>query len=702
MSSESSEEDVIALMKLIFYSSTGDLEQVKALVEKQNVDVNGYDYDRRTPLHLAAAGGKVPVVKYLLDQGAEVNSEDRWGGTPLQDSMRETHDQVSSVLRAKGARVLDLKKVAEHLCQAAASGDVALLTRLLENQADVNSVDYDLRSPLHLAASEGHLYCVELLVKHKADVNITDRWGNTPLVEATTHKHDAVAALLRSNGAKLVDTERSAAVLLNAVQRGDLIAVRRMIDNGYDPKGTDYDKRSGLHLAASEGFLSICEYLIDKGADVNAEDRWKGTPLTDAMKHGHTDVQQFLKSKGAKEGAATAQSGKLMEIKEKFAKTKSVSRTTVCPQGVRADFAKKPAAELVEMMKAHCEHPSFLAEALGALFDQMQKDVAKKVRVEVVSVEGIDPILAALRNYPEEPAIQLNACSCLAEIADLEDYVGMLEQEGVVEALVEATKTNNEHPVKLAALKGLSAITFVDNFASAAIASQFNQADGMKVCFSNLRSCHKNPEIVVKCIATVWHVIHRDPENMERIKYNNGLDGIAGAIREHLTTFEGYLDVIEVGMGCLTSLVTDPVMAMSFFERLNGVELTLEVMREYPVNHDIQASGVAVMTHIALAVSRGNPQQKDKFKRVLLEKKGVEPVKKAMSRFIDDVALQENGALFFVKAARLYQSKKEVQGVLSKDCKKCISKAKDKHKTDQLNVLHREVSVIEKEGCLVM
>ena len=51
-------------------------------------------------------------------------------------------------------------------------------------------------------------------------------------------------------------------------------------------------------------------------------------------------------------------------------------------------------------------------------------------------------------------------------------------------------------------------------------------------------------------------MVHKDPENVERIKYNNGVDSIAGAIREHLTTFEGFLDVIEVGMGCLSTLAT--------------------------------------------------------------------------------------------------------------------------------------------------
>ena len=32
-----------------------------------------------TPLHWAADGGQVHTVKYLIDKGAEVNSQDEWG-----------------------------------------------------------------------------------------------------------------------------------------------------------------------------------------------------------------------------------------------------------------------------------------------------------------------------------------------------------------------------------------------------------------------------------------------------------------------------------------------------------------------------------------------------------------------------------------------------------------------------------------------
>lgn len=41
----------------------------------------------------------------------------------------------------------------------------------------------------------------------------------------------------------------------------------------------DYDKRTALHLASSQGHLNIVEFLLDKGADVNCVDRMGFSPL---------------------------------------------------------------------------------------------------------------------------------------------------------------------------------------------------------------------------------------------------------------------------------------------------------------------------------------------------------------------------------------------------------------------------------------
>ena len=48
----------------------------------------------------------------------------------------------------------------------------------------MNHVDYDGRSPLHLAVAEGHLDCARALLDQKADMRLKDRWGRSALQEA--------------------------------------------------------------------------------------------------------------------------------------------------------------------------------------------------------------------------------------------------------------------------------------------------------------------------------------------------------------------------------------------------------------------------------------------------------------------------------------------------------------------------------------
>lgn len=57
----------------------------------------------------------------------------------------------------------------------------------------------------------------------------------------------------------------------------------------------DYDKRTALHLAASEGLLPAVRFLIeDAKADTAPVDRWGFTPLDDAVRGKHRNVVDFL------------------------------------------------------------------------------------------------------------------------------------------------------------------------------------------------------------------------------------------------------------------------------------------------------------------------------------------------------------------------------------------------------------------------
>jgi hypothetical protein len=66
----------------------------------------------------------------------------------------------------------------------------------------------------------------------------------------------------------------------------------------------DYDRRTALHVAASEGHLDICKFLVEeKHIRINRSDRWGGSPLDDAHRHRQEDVVKFLREHGATTGS---------------------------------------------------------------------------------------------------------------------------------------------------------------------------------------------------------------------------------------------------------------------------------------------------------------------------------------------------------------------------------------------------------------
>ena len=60
----------------------GDLEKVEFLV-RSGADIETRDDDGRTPLLNAAANGHLKVVKFLVDHGADTGVRDKVGRTPL-------------------------------------------------------------------------------------------------------------------------------------------------------------------------------------------------------------------------------------------------------------------------------------------------------------------------------------------------------------------------------------------------------------------------------------------------------------------------------------------------------------------------------------------------------------------------------------------------------------------------------------------
>jgi hypothetical protein len=88
--------------------------------------------------------------------------------------------------------------------------------------------------------------------------------------------------------------------LLCACSSNDFARVKAMIEETPALTGfADYDRRTALHVAASEGHLELVNHLLDKGANPNRSDRWGGSPLDDAQRHRFPDVAIALRERGA-------------------------------------------------------------------------------------------------------------------------------------------------------------------------------------------------------------------------------------------------------------------------------------------------------------------------------------------------------------------------------------------------------------------
>jgi len=79
----------------------GDIERMRSLAKEGiSVDV-GTPYDRRTPLHLAAASGNLTMVKFLVEECGATLQQDRFGLLPIHDAVQNGHAEVRRYLQGR-------------------------------------------------------------------------------------------------------------------------------------------------------------------------------------------------------------------------------------------------------------------------------------------------------------------------------------------------------------------------------------------------------------------------------------------------------------------------------------------------------------------------------------------------------------------------------------------------------------------------
>ncbi|KIY70997.1 ankyrin [Cylindrobasidium torrendii FP15055 ss-10] len=80
---------------------SGDLEVLRAALEKQDTGVDVVDGFGYTPLHLAVDRGSLDAVKLLLEKGAKVDLKDQDDMTPREMAEILGHEQIEKLLASR-------------------------------------------------------------------------------------------------------------------------------------------------------------------------------------------------------------------------------------------------------------------------------------------------------------------------------------------------------------------------------------------------------------------------------------------------------------------------------------------------------------------------------------------------------------------------------------------------------------------------
>ncbi|XP_078496584.1 poly [ADP-ribose] polymerase tankyrase-2-like [Lissotriton helveticus] len=146
---------------LLDAAKKGCVVRVKKICSPHNVNCRDTQGRHSTPLHLAAGYNNLEVAEFLLQNGADVNAQDKGGLIPLHNAASYGHLDVAALL--------------------------------IQCNACVNATDKWAFTPLHEASQKGRTQLCALLLSHGADPSLKNQEGQTPLDLVTA---DDVRALL--------------------------------------------------------------------------------------------------------------------------------------------------------------------------------------------------------------------------------------------------------------------------------------------------------------------------------------------------------------------------------------------------------------------------------------------------------------------------------------------------------------------------
>ena len=321
----------------------GQMDIIRALLTKINLNINMKDRNDNTALCHAIVSGRPEVALYILDhaQGLDLNSQNWKGSSALMLAATKGQADVVGRLLSKGADTIrrDKEDCGTAILRAVDEGQLGVLETMIKHRVDIHCLDDRGRTLLHSAAFGGWDDIVRLLLEKGLHKNAKDKKGMTPLHDASRNANDectVITTLIAFEADTSLEDNKGRTPWTVAWQNGNRI-IMKVLDGKNPYELTEHDLSgeypnaealpvwslaqlgnrelvyqaivtrprdifntdpdmgdTALHCAVDANQPDIVQLLLDAGVPANTKNNYDRTPLHVAAIAGTLPIMKLL------------------------------------------------------------------------------------------------------------------------------------------------------------------------------------------------------------------------------------------------------------------------------------------------------------------------------------------------------------------------------------------------------------------------